>query len=826
VCSFCSGIGLRISNSPSAEWIGTVREIFSDAGDGVFPLAAGEGGGSISVNAAKPVATIAQLADYLVSGFWAYNNALPHKWASNTITYNITGLNADEQFLARSALAAWRDVANLTFIETTGTANITFTHNGSMQAVTNASWYGSGAMASATVNISTNWVTSDGGANDGKTGIDSYAYQTYIHEIGHALGLGHQGPYNGSAAYSANALYANDTWQNSIMSYFSQPNYSGSSYRYVVTPQMADIYAVGVMYGTATTTRTGDTVYGFNSNAGAVFSFGNYTSAPALTIYDNGGSDTLDCSLYSSAQRIDLHGGAFSSVGGLVNNIGIALNTVIEKAIGGSGNDLLIASDLGCTLMGGAGVDTLTGGAGIDRLFGGSGVDTMTGAGGADNFVFALGDSSAASGQHDRIVDFVSGSDRIDLSAIDAIAGTAAIDLFRFLGSAAFDGTAGALNYFYNSALGVTTLQGDTNGDRVADFAIDLTGNIALARGDLIGLALSNRAPVVTAAPPANVAANAGQVLQLSSLFGATDPDGDALTYYVYDNTVASSGGRFMLNGSPLPADTMNALTAAQFAQLTFVAGPGGTSDDLYVKVSDGQAYTAWSEFHVNVAGGNRAPVVTAPPASVSATSGQVLQVSTLCSATDPDGDALTYYVYDNTVTAGGGHFVLNGSPLSADTMHALTAAQFAQLTFVAGASGSTDNLNIKVYDGHVITSWNTFNINVSAAANQAPVVIPPPANVSASVGQVLQLSNLFGATDPDGDALTYYVYDNTVASSGGHFALNGSPLPADKMHALTAAQFAQATFVAGPNGTSDDLYIKVYDGHVYTAWNEFHVNV
>jgi hypothetical protein len=37
--------------------------------------------------------------------------------------------------------------------------------------------------------------------------IDSYSFQTYVHEIGHALGLGHGGPYNGSASYGLDNLY-------------------------------------------------------------------------------------------------------------------------------------------------------------------------------------------------------------------------------------------------------------------------------------------------------------------------------------------------------------------------------------------------------------------------------------------------------------------------------------------------------------------------------------------------------------------------------------------------------------------------------------------
>src|SRR5439155_16853915 len=129
---------------------------------------------------------------------------------------------------------------------------------------------------------------------------------------------------------------------------------------------------------------------------------------------------------------------------------GIALNAVIEKAIGGTGYDRLIASGPGCTLSGGGGNDTLIGGGGNDRLIGGSGVDALTGGGSGDTFVFLLGDSSATSGQHDRITDFTTGVDHIDLSGIDAISSTGSYDQFKFLASAAFDGAAGELNYFYN----------------------------------------------------------------------------------------------------------------------------------------------------------------------------------------------------------------------------------------------------------------------------------------------------------------------------------------------------------------------------------------
>ena len=67
-------------------------------------------------------------------------------------------------------------------------------------------------------------------------------------------------------------------------------------------------------------------------------------------------------------------------------------------------------------------------------------------------------------------------------------------DAFRFLGSAAFDGQAGALHTVYDAGRNVTILEGDTNGDRVADFGIELTGNITLTAADIVsGAALPHQ---------------------------------------------------------------------------------------------------------------------------------------------------------------------------------------------------------------------------------------------------------------------------------------------------------------------------------------------
>lgn len=370
--------------------------------------------------------TYDQIAAVLVNG--GDGTPLPrfNVSAGGTITVNLTAIGASAQTLARAALNLWSDVSGLNFSEVATGGQIVFqdTESGAFARTSSTG----GFTTTATVNVSTAWLTQYG------TGLNSYSFQTYIHEIGHALGLDHPGNYNGSAVYSTDATFVNDAWSTTIMSYFDQSQNTyfaqqGFSRVFAVTPMIADILAIRQLYGGSNSLRTGDTTYGFNSNAGRdVFNASLYPGV-AITIEDDGGNDTLNYSNSFANQTINLNPEQFSNVNGYRGNLMIARGTIIENAIGGGGNDTLIGNGFANVLDGGTGNDILIGGAGADRLVGGGGfLDTASYATAntgvvADLVVTANNTGDAAGDTYVGIVG-LTGSDFADSLRGDAAANT------------------------------------------------------------------------------------------------------------------------------------------------------------------------------------------------------------------------------------------------------------------------------------------------------------------------------------------------------------------------------------------------------------------
>jgi serralysin len=611
-----------------------------------------------AVKGLAPGATLTTLS----FGFYETRETLPEPYqielpsgavisAFTSLIRGFSALSEAQRVAARDAIKQWDDLISVSFVEKPfGDADINFmnTTTGPAQASAYLPYsYGGLTYTNGqpVLNADGQPVTYDEIAGDvyinpsqaSNQQFDEgqYGLTTLIHELGHSLGLEHPGAYNFgpgfAVTYENGAEYYQDSNQYSIMSYWDSEETGANhvdwalmTYRYPSTPMVHDIAAIQRIYGADMTTRTGNTVYGFNSNAGnESFDF-NLTPVPVATIWDAGGNDTIDVSGFDTPSIINLNEGAYSSVGGIfsetiptldeinarraaaglpprtqatydlyleitgdtyrnglmTDNLGIAYGAIIENAIGGRGNDLLIANPVANRLDGGAGFDTvsyrdakaavnaslaqdrglggdalndryiniealegsrfddtltggkrndtlvglagndqlfgndgndvLDGGAGDDRLEGGNGDDTLrggagidvlnggngndnlnggadndvlnggigndvinggagadrlTGGAGADTFVFT------ETGFTDVITDFTVGVDKVDFRSLDANTNTAGIDAFTFIRGDQFSGTAGELRAFRIG--GNAFVQGDTNGDGIADFTIE-----------------------------------------------------------------------------------------------------------------------------------------------------------------------------------------------------------------------------------------------------------------------------------------------------------------------------------------------------------------
>lgn len=289
---------------------------------------------------------------------FGFASVLPEYAASDPQYSGFSTFNPQQQAMTLLALSAWSDVADVAFHDPVfGAGQINFANSSTLSEAVAGHAFGPG-FSSWHSDV---WINSTIDFNINPE-IGNRGHYTLLHEIGHTIGLEHPGDYeaaDGPVNFHSHAGSHEDTFQYSIMSYFSE-THSGADFGgfFGQTPMLNDIAIIQERYGANLTTRSGDTVYGFNDNTGSVLFDFTVNQKPALSIWDAGGTDTLDVSGFFQDATVNLIAGEFSSVAGMTDNLSIARGAEIENTVTGSGNDTIIGNASDNLIDGGTGSDT------------------------------------------------------------------------------------------------------------------------------------------------------------------------------------------------------------------------------------------------------------------------------------------------------------------------------------------------------------------------------------------------------------------------------------------------------------------------------------
>jgi len=246
-------------------------------------------------------------------------------------------------------------------------------------------------------------------------------------------------------------------------------------------------------------------------------------------------------------------------------------------------------------------------------------------------------------------------------------------------------------------------------------------GTDSITQSFTVTVAEPNHAPVITSTAVTTGTAGTAYTYTVT----ATDPDGDTLTYSLTTNPTGM---------------TINSATGV----ITWTPTAAG-SENVIITVSDGTDSITQS-FTITVAEAlNQAPVIT-PITDYTLTLGGTFSYTV--TATDPDGDTLTYSLstYPTGMTIDSATGVITWIPTSVVSY----------------------SVTIEVSDGD-LTDVQTFTVTVLEIPNKAPV-ISPIADATIILGETFSYTAT--ATDPDGDTLTYSLTTNptgmTINSTTG----------------------------------------------------------
>ena len=607
--------------------------------------------------------------------------------------YNFWRGNGDvwsDDFLAAlsGAMSSWEAVTNIDFVETSNPTQADIWYWSLSDSIVDfGGWHDfpSGIYSpSSTVNYS---ALNNGGDS---TELGSYMYSTFVHELGHGLGLAH--PHDGGTTFpgvtSESSIGTNGLNQGiwTVMSYnegWQQEPSSSYYYGDVIGPMAFDIATIQKKYGANTSYETGSNTY--------LLPTINASGTGWACIWDAGGTDTISNAGSAASCVINLNaasltgtnaGGYVSWNSGIVGGFTIANGVVIENAIGGNASD---------TLTGNASANVLNGGAGNDKLTGGAGIDTASYASAASAVTVNLATLTAQA---------TGGAGSDTLATIENLTGSAFNDTLTGDTSAnVLDGGLG--NDTLTGGAGIDTFTVGSGTDTIRDLGTGGADVLSVAAG-AIANATVNTAWTATSASVNSGTANittSGLAVNLSAV---TSGNGFNVTNTGTAATLTGSSGADILMGGA-GADTLvggagnDTLTGGSGID-RFTVGSGtdtvrdlgtGGADVLSVAagaIANATVNTAWTATSASVNSGTANITTSGLAVNLSAvTSGNGFSVTNTGTAATLTGSSGA-----DTLTGGTGADTLDGG-LGNDTLTG--GAGIDTASYASAASAVTVNL-------------------------------------------------------------------------------------------------------------------------------------